>query len=122
MKARSTEAQPAPVSRPDGTTQAGEIRARWSWVEPTAWSDRMLTALEHGVKGGVWLAERLLRQSWAVLRNRRLRSGPSIPSGVNHRPESRVRENRMHGSEGGGTGNSTGPSYPYPGSSRAYTG
>jgi len=32
---------------------------------------------------------------------------------VNYQPESRVRENRMHGSEGGGTGVETGPSYPY---------
>ena len=33
---------------------------------------------------------------------------------MNRQPESRVRENRMHGSEGGGTGYLTGPSYPYP--------
>lgn len=34
--------------------QAGEIRARWGWVEPTAWTVPMLTALEQGVKGGKW--------------------------------------------------------------------
>ena len=34
--------------------QAGEIRARWAWVEPTAWTIPMLTALEQGVKGGRW--------------------------------------------------------------------
>ena len=33
---------------------------------------------------------------------------------VNRRLESRMREIRMSGSEGGGTGNSTGSSYPYP--------
>ncbi len=32
---------------------------------------------------------------------------------MNHQPESRVREIRTHGSEGGGTGYSTGPSYLY---------
>jgi hypothetical protein len=32
---------------------------------------------------------------------------------VNHRLESRMRENRTSGSEGGGAGNSTSPSYPY---------
>jgi RNA-directed DNA polymerase len=37
-------------------TQAGDIRARWAWVEPTVWTDRMLTALETGVKGGVWFS------------------------------------------------------------------
>ena len=34
--------------------QAGEIRGRWSWVEPSVWTERMLTALEVGVKGGQW--------------------------------------------------------------------
>jgi len=40
------------------TQQAGEaqpsagIRTRWDWVEPTVWTERMLTALEQGVKGG----------------------------------------------------------------------
>jgi RNA-directed DNA polymerase len=36
--------------------QAEEIRSRWSWVEPNVWTDRMLTALENGVKGGVWFS------------------------------------------------------------------
>lgn len=30
------------------------VRARWAWVEASAWTDRMLTALEQGVQGGVW--------------------------------------------------------------------
>ena len=34
--------------------QAGEARARWEWVEPTVWTERMLSALEEGVKGGKW--------------------------------------------------------------------
>jgi RNA-directed DNA polymerase len=34
------------------TKQAEEIPARWAWVEPEVWTDRMLTALEEGVKGG----------------------------------------------------------------------
>ena len=48
------EAGPAPV--PPGAKQAGEIRARWAWVEPSVWTDRMLTALETGVKGGRWFS------------------------------------------------------------------
>jgi RNA-directed DNA polymerase len=51
---RTREAAPAGV--PEGATQAGEIRARWAWVEPTVWTDRMLTALETGVKGGRWFS------------------------------------------------------------------
>jgi RNA-directed DNA polymerase len=34
--------------------QAGEIHARWEWVEPTVWTERMLSALERGVRGGKW--------------------------------------------------------------------
>ena len=41
---------------PEATKQAGEIRARWAWVEPTVWTERMLTALEEGVKGGKWFS------------------------------------------------------------------
>jgi predicted phosphodiesterase len=36
--------------------QAGEIRARWAWTEPSVWTERMLTALEQGVKGGKWFS------------------------------------------------------------------
>jgi RNA-directed DNA polymerase len=36
--------------------QAGEIRNRWDWVEPSVWTERMLAALEKGVKGGKWFS------------------------------------------------------------------
>jgi RNA-directed DNA polymerase len=49
-----TDPTPAPV--PVEATQAGEVRARWAWTEPCVWTDRMLTALEAGVKGGVWFS------------------------------------------------------------------
>jgi len=45
-----------PVLVPVGAKQAGDIRGRWSWVEPTVWTERMLTALEKGVKGGCWFS------------------------------------------------------------------
>lgn len=51
---RQTETKSVGVS--EGTTQVGEIRARWAWVEPSVWTDRMLTALENGVKGNVWFS------------------------------------------------------------------
>jgi len=51
---REREEGPAAVS--EGTKQAGEIRARWAWVEPSVWTERMLTALEAGVKGGKWFS------------------------------------------------------------------
>jgi RNA-directed DNA polymerase len=60
-----------PPAVPEGATQGGEIRARWAWVEPTVWSERMLEALEQGVKGGVWFslidkvyASRTLAAAW----------------------------------------------------------
>jgi RNA-directed DNA polymerase len=36
--------------------EAQERRERWSWVEPSVWTDRMLAALENGVKGGQWFS------------------------------------------------------------------
>jgi RNA-directed DNA polymerase len=49
-----TENKPAGVL---GTAkQAGEIRDRWDWVEPSVWTERMLTALEKGVKGSKWFS------------------------------------------------------------------
>jgi len=50
------EDRPAGVSRERGAKQAGEIRERWKWVEPSVWTERMLTALERGVKGGKWFS------------------------------------------------------------------
>jgi len=49
---RQTDPNPDPV--PHGAKPAGEVRARWAWAEPSVWTERMLTALEHGVKGGTW--------------------------------------------------------------------
>jgi len=51
---RQAEETPTEVSKE--TTQVGEIRARWEWVEPSVWTERMLTALETGVKGGKWFS------------------------------------------------------------------
>jgi RNA-directed DNA polymerase len=48
------EAEPATV--PAKAKQVGETNDRWSWVEPSVWTPRMLTALEQGVKGGKWFS------------------------------------------------------------------
>ncbi len=68
MTPTAPEPQPAPVPE---ATQAGDIRARWAWTEPGVWTDRMLTALEQGVKGGIWFslidkvyAPRTLAAAW----------------------------------------------------------
>jgi RNA-directed DNA polymerase len=54
VKDRSSQAGPTAVSA--RAKQVGDIRVRWAWVEATVWTDRMLTALENGVKGGVWFS------------------------------------------------------------------
>lgn len=51
----SSEEAPAPVT--GRSTQAGESPPeRWAWVERSIWTERMLEALEKGVKGGVWFS------------------------------------------------------------------
>ena len=68
MTEQAAEEGPATVS--ETTQQAGEaqapagIRARWDWVEPTVWTERMLTALEAGLKGGKWF--RLIDKVYAL--------------------------------------------------------
>ena len=47
------ENQPTAVPQ---AKQVGEVRGRWAWTEPTVWTERMLTALEEGVKGGIWFS------------------------------------------------------------------
>ena len=39
---------------PREASPADAIWARWAWVAPEVWTDRMLTALEQGVRGGRW--------------------------------------------------------------------
>jgi RNA-directed DNA polymerase len=67
---------------PEEAKQAGEIQDRWSWVEPSVWSERMLTALEVGVKGGKWysLIDKVssvsnLRSSFSQVRRNRGSAG-----------------------------------------------
>ena len=56
MKDISKEGTPAAVV--EISKQVGDTHSRdkWKWVEPSVWTERMLTALEEGVKGGKWFA------------------------------------------------------------------
>ncbi len=36
--------------------EAEARRQRWAFAEPTVWTDRMLKALEEGVKGNKWFS------------------------------------------------------------------
>jgi RNA-directed DNA polymerase len=48
--------QQLPAAVPEWAKQAGDVRARWAWTEAAVWTDRMLTALEKGVKGDQWFS------------------------------------------------------------------
>ena len=61
MKDRTAENQPSVV--PATAPQDGEVRARWAWVEPMVWTERMLATLETGIEGGKWF--RLIDKVWS---------------------------------------------------------
>ena len=61
MKDRKQEQTPSAV--PATAPQDGEIRARWAWVEPVVWTERMLATLERGIEGGKWF--RLIDKVWS---------------------------------------------------------
>ena len=62
MKDSPKEQQPSAV--PATAQQGGEIRARWAWVEPAVWTERMLATLETGIEGGKWF--RLIDKVWST--------------------------------------------------------
>ena len=51
---KQSESQASAV--PERATQGAETCGRWSWVEASVWNERMLAALENGVKGGQWFS------------------------------------------------------------------
>jgi RNA-directed DNA polymerase len=72
------EKEEIPAEVEEKPKQAGEVQTleRWRWTEPSVWTERMLTALEKGVKGGKWfsLVDKVyssenLRASWDKVRN-----------------------------------------------------
>jgi len=72
-----TANRPAGVTGANQSKQAGGIRDRWSWIEHTAWTDRMLMRLEQsepttvwfGLWDKVWAQRNLQAAFWAVWRN-----------------------------------------------------
>ena len=67
----------APVAGAIPPQQAAEARDRWNWVEPTVWTERMLTRLEASEPTTVWFrlwdkvieGRSLQAAFWAVWRN-----------------------------------------------------
>lgn len=58
-----------PLTLAEKPQEGGDIRSRWEWVEPEVWTERMLTALETGVKGGKW--HRIIDKVWGQANLRR---------------------------------------------------
>lgn len=92
-----------PEQVPGTAKPPGEVRARWAWAEASVWTDRMLTALEGGVKGGRWhslidkvWSERNLRSSWEKVKANK--GGAGVDHVTIERYEARLDENlRMLG-------------------------
>src|SRR5437667_10566075 len=57
--------QQAASGVPDKATQGAEARRRdqWWWAEASIWTERMVSALGNGVKGGKWfsLVDKVIR-------------------------------------------------------------
>lgn len=51
MKETENDEQPRTVRELE---RGGETESRWHWVEHSVWTERMLEALDRGVKGGKW--------------------------------------------------------------------
>jgi RNA-directed DNA polymerase len=54
---KTTDSEYKPAAVPQRAKQAGDARpVNWQWVERSVWTQRMLEALEQGVKGEVWFS------------------------------------------------------------------
>ncbi len=56
MEAKPSTTVPARATQAGKTPVDQERRSRWLWVEASIWTDRMLAALETGVKGDCWFS------------------------------------------------------------------
>jgi RNA-directed DNA polymerase len=82
----SKSARVSPKAKPSVANQAEDVQSRWAWTDPGIWTDRMLTALEHGVKGGQWfsLIDKVYAESTLYSAGRYVTLKPGKASGVDH--------------------------------------
>lgn len=73
MRERRAEGKLSTV--PNRAKREREVAPKWVWTEPTVWTERMLDALEKGVKGNKWYtlidkvwARPVLEAAWARVR------------------------------------------------------
>jgi RNA-directed DNA polymerase len=69
MQLKLNFVSPVPKAAKQGTEARSSVK--WPWVEATVWTERMLAALDNGVKGGKWYSlidkvyhPRTLRAAW----------------------------------------------------------
>lgn len=70
----------------NATKPTEEIRSRWEWVEPSVWTDPMLTTLEHNsVRGGKWhsLIDKVYKKENLLSAYRKV-AGNKGSAGVDH--------------------------------------
>ena len=51
---QDSQGEEPPEAGPERALRAGEVRARWAGTAPPGWTERRVTALEAGGKGGNW--------------------------------------------------------------------
>lgn len=85
MRPEGPEAPPPRVHCVRQAKQGGERPSRWDWTEPSVWTNRMLAALENGVKGGVWfsLIDKVYAEGNLATAYRRVRQNGGA-AGVDH--------------------------------------
>ena len=88
-------------SVPDKAKQERTHLSPWDWVEPSVWTDKMLAALERGVKGGKWfsLIDKVyympnLRSAWKKVAANRGSAGIDNVSIEHYRRHAEQRLNR----------------------------
>ena len=79
--------EPEPTKVPEAK-QGGAVHTRenWAWTKPWVWTDRMLTALENGVKGGQWfsLIDKVYREETLFSAAQRVTGRKNKAAGVDH--------------------------------------
>jgi hypothetical protein len=105
---RVTASRPVPV--PERVRPTGERSTRWVCLEVAPAPPRLLANPTWEMKKGD--GHTFFTRKGVISTTTAPCPGSPIRFAANHQPESRMRETRLYGSEGGGTGR-TGSPYPY---------
>jgi RNA-directed DNA polymerase len=82
MNGNEAETAPGVPARAMQGAEAANPSRNWAWAEASIWTERMVSALENGVKGGKWFslmdkvyAPRTLEAAWRKVRAKRGAAG-----------------------------------------------